>query len=145
MNEHGAASSLDARAQVVVDFHNEIIEMIFPPHVLATIFAGQFDVTVVGSGSGGVAPAVRPPQWGDREGGNGSLNPIGPVEYLAGAEASLGRYAVTFSFQRLRPQAASADYAWKAHETCNQGCAFGITWSLINNDARNFFHAGRLE
>ena len=145
MDEHGAPSALDARAMVVINFNNKIIQMIVAPHLLATISGGQPDMAVVGASPGCVAPAVRSPQGNGGQAGKRPFNPVGPVENPAGMEASPGRYSVAFSFQPLGSHPVSAYYAWKAHETCNQGCASVVPWSLINNHARNFFHAGRLE
>src|ERR1700676_1779827 len=78
MQEYRAAAAGNARRGVVIDLDDEIVEMVVAPEPIATVIAIQPYRPVVMAAVGGLAPAVRRPDGGNRQEGMRPRVPVGP-------------------------------------------------------------------
>src|SRR4051812_40345450 len=134
MQEHGAAASGNARAGVVVDLDDEIVEVILAPQAVAGL-AGRTPHGLVIMAVGRIfAPGVFGP---DRPGGNvrpGARMAIGPPPQSPGMEDAARGAAVAFALVGL--DAATAERDRDGPAIRREPAPSGIPGGAVNADQR---------
>ena len=106
MHEDGAAVAPDARALVVVEHHDEVIEPVLAPQVFGVGRVGMADGAVVIAVGRGIAPAVVALDRRHRQAGRESWTPFGAPEDPDQPEAADWRRAIALAFHSTAPAAA---------------------------------------
>src|SRR6185312_6710185 len=98
MQEHGAAAAGYPRAGVVIDFDDEIVEMVLAREPVAGLVADQADGLIVTAVPRVLAPGVFGPDRPDRQKGPRSRMAVGAPPQLQRAIDASGSAAVALPF-----------------------------------------------
>lgn len=101
VDEYGAAAVGDARPRVVVDLHDEIIEVILPPQPVAGRSLDEPNGPVVAPVGRVLAPGVRRANPSHRQARAWARAAVGPPPHAQRAETAARGRSVAFDFIRL--------------------------------------------
>ena len=105
MHEDGAAPAANARAVVVTEHEDDVVEMVGAFKPVRCALQREFDETIVVAVTRIFAPAVAAPDRSDRKRHARTLATIAAVQHEADREASKRRAAVSFPLQRPNARA----------------------------------------
>ena len=147
MHEDGAAPPLHARAVVVTENENQIVEIVVAGQAVGARSRRQFDEPVVVAVGGILAPAIVGPDGAQRKYRPRPRHTIGAIEHLANGKAAERCGAVAFPLQRLdaAPAERRAPHAMrqdKAPFPWISGCAPQRDVSLNSHGQLAFFLLG---
>lgn len=97
MDEDCAAASGNSRARVVIDFDDDVIQMILPPKPVAWFTGRPPKGAVIKPVAGVLAPYIGPADGADRKLGQRTRQAIRPPPQSHGAKAPAWRPAITFA------------------------------------------------
>jgi hypothetical protein len=101
VDEHGATAASDPRPGIVVNLHDEVVEMILPPQPIARRSIGTPNRPVVAPVGRVLAPGVRRANPSHRQTRAGPRAAVGPPPNAQRAEAAAWGCPVAFDFIRL--------------------------------------------
>ena len=147
MHEDGAAPPLHARAVVVTENENQIVEIVVAGQAVGARSRRQFDEPIVVAVGWILAPAIVGPNGAQRKYRPRPRHTIGAIEHLTNGKASERCRAVAFPLQRLdaapaerrTPHAMRQD---KAPFPWISGCAPQRDVSLNSHGQLAFFLLG---
>ena len=106
VHEHRAASAGDARARVVIDLDNEIVEPVVAPQPVGRASLRHLHRLVVGAVVRVLAPAVVRTDWAHRQAGPWPRRPVGAPPQPPQLETAPRRAAIALAL--VGPDAAAA-------------------------------------
>lgn len=98
MNEDRAAAAGHARPRVVIQFDEQIVEMVVAPKSVAGFRMCARERPVVTTVGGLLAPGVVPPNGANRQSRFGARQAIGPPPYPRQTKAAARRRSIAFTF-----------------------------------------------